>query len=473
MPSYYPTPSHYRLPPTPPEDSLPSYNSATMGGLQHSQHPYPQQMGVRRQDDHYAEHYGHVSQPHPQIPSSMVYQQPAYYSAAPSIPPNAPSNGFYRPMMGPILPPIRYEPSHAGVPDHGHHSALQTTRERQDRARQEPKEEKPVGGVSAKLDYEMDDMTDFVSDTSQAIVTPNRSTPPGFRKWVHQVLSATRLPSSTILLAFDYLSEHMRNIQTPYQVEQSESELHRLLTTALILGSKFLDDNTFINKSWAEVSGIDVATLNYMERSWLSEIRFHLHRDPNTPHGFQSFLHRWKAFETSRVSARNSHAKPPAINTNLPQVPSHQLYSPASMPGFGQLSPRDAFNKHPQSAYPTPSYARYDNYRGSRSIDTSPPSMPHTSPQTPEYYGHQAAWGSLNAGLAFPRGPMSSYPSQNQPTQAIAQPPASAPYMAMGYPAPAPAPLYANSHGPECFCFTCNRRYMMAPGFGQPQSVVG
>jgi hypothetical protein len=471
MPSYaYSAPSQYRLPPTPPEDGLPNYTTA-IGAMPFQPTAYPPGMGVRRQDDLY-DPYGHVAAHHQQVSQAMAFQQPTYYNAGASVPPSAPSTGYYRPMLGPILPPIRsYEQSHPAV-DQGHRSNVQSSREHIDRSRAEPKEEKPVGGVSAKLDYEMDDMTDFVAETSQAIITPNRPTPAGFRKWVHQVLSATRLPSSTILLAFDYLAEHMRNIQTPYPVEQSESELHRLLTTALILGSKFLDDNTFINKSWAEVSGIDVATLNYMERSWLGEIKFHLHRDPCSPHGFQSFFARWKHFEMERIAARNSRVKPTAINTNLPsQASAHQLYSPASMPGYGQLSPRDAYlSKVPQSAYPTPSYRGYNHFNVSRSTNTSPPSMPHTSPQTPEYYSHQANWRSLNAGFGYDRVPTTSYPGPGQSAQAIA-PPQTQGFMTMGY--PAPAPLYANSHGPECFCFTCNRRYMMAPHFGQAQLVVG
>jgi hypothetical protein len=42
--------------------------------------------------------------------------------------------------------------------------------------------------------------------------------------------------------------------------------------------------------------------------------------------------------------------------------------------------------------------------------------------------------------------------------------------MSLTYP---PAPIYATSHGSECFCNACNRQYMMVPHFGMPQPVIG
>jgi hypothetical protein len=490
MPSYqFSAPSIYRqrLPPTPPEDRMPNYTNTTMGNMPYQHNTYQDPMAHRRQDDRgfdYSGRFNHVNQQHQTMPPAMMYPQPSYYNPGAAVPPNASSNtAFYRPMLGPILPPIRgYEPSHHVDQSRSHGQPL---RERQDPRPQEKREEKPVGGVSATLDYEMEVMTDFVTETSQAMyaflknpvicladidiagsISLNGPTPPGFRKWVHQVLSATRLPSSTIVLAFDYLSEHMRNIQSPHAAEAGEMELQRLLTTALILGSKFLDDNTFINKSWAEVSGIEVEILNYMEREWLKEISFGLHRDPNTPHGFESFRARWKHFEMTR-SSQNMHSKQAAINSNAGQVwmPRH-LCSP---PNTGDFSPRGIYgNNGPATSYPTPAFSNYVPY-GSRSTNTSPPSAPYTSPTTPEYHGHQTAWGSLNGNLNY-RMPVTSYQT-SQTLPAVSRPATHAPpFMPMAFPA---APVYASGHGPECFCVQCNRQYMMVPHFGLPQSVAG
>ncbi|OAD69536.1 cyclin, partial [Phycomyces blakesleeanus NRRL 1555(-)] len=45
---------------------------------------------------------------------------------------------------------------------------------------------------------------------------------------------------------------------------------------AYILANKFLDDNTFTNKTWAEVSGMKVTDLNIMELEFLDVLKFRL-----------------------------------------------------------------------------------------------------------------------------------------------------------------------------------------------------
>jgi hypothetical protein len=48
----------------------------------------------------------------------------------------------------------------------------------------------------------------------------------------------------------------------------------RLFTTALILANKFLDDNTFTNKTWSEVSSVPLNELNIMEMEFLSALHY-------------------------------------------------------------------------------------------------------------------------------------------------------------------------------------------------------
>lgn len=299
-----------------------------------------------------------------------------------------------------------------------------------------------------------------------ASIALNGVAPLGLRKWVHQVLSATRLPSSTILLAFDYLSEHMRNIQSPYAVEAGEDELQRLLTTALILGSKFLDDNTFINKSWAEVSNIDVNTLNWMELEWLKEINFRLHRDPDSHHGFQYFLARWKHFEASR-SVQQMQTKQASLNANGQVWMPRYLCSPQSTTSF---SPQIVYSPNvATTSYPTPAFSNYAPY-DSRSANTSPPSAPYSGPTTPEYHGPQSSWGSLNGNFTHQRMPATTC-QPTQPSSTISRSATQAPpFVPMAFSA---APVYSGNHGPECFCVPCNRQFMMVPHFGLPQSVAG
>jgi hypothetical protein len=368
-----------------------------------------------------------------------------------------PANAYYKPMLGPILPPMQaYDQGHSLVHD-VHQQRLLENHPRHERTVPEPKEDKPIGGVAAKLDYEMDAMVDFVAETAHQIILSHKPVPPGFRKWVHQVLSATRLPSATIMLSFDYLTMRMAKQQL-IQATFDENDLYRMLTVSLILGSKFLDDNTFINRSWAEVSTIPVGILNQMERAWLQDMIFKLHRDRNAPNGFDCFDRRWKEFQNHRQNQASRSLRP--LNTNV--IPhANSVYSPLPHSAFS--SPPPAYvNNPPQSSYPTPSYSRYDPAVVS---SRSPASAPHTGPTTPEYWGPAATWPSVqvhgNYGFAHCLQPP-PYQARSQ-AQGMAHAPPPMPFMQPAYNVD---PVHSKRHGPECLCNSCNRLYMMAPSFG-------
>ncbi|KAF9900441.1 hypothetical protein EC991_007335 [Linnemannia zychae] len=98
-----------------------------------------------------------------------------------------------------------------------------------------------------------------------------------FRKFCLDVLSATLLSPSVILLSLKYIQQLMINLKennkTPSTGEGSE---FRLFTGALILANKFLDDNTFTNRTWANITGISVKEVNYIELQFLQGINFRL-----------------------------------------------------------------------------------------------------------------------------------------------------------------------------------------------------
>ncbi|KAF9123770.1 hypothetical protein BGW39_008707 [Mortierella sp. 14UC] len=100
---------------------------------------------------------------------------------------------------------------------------------------------------------------------------------PMFRKFCLDVLSATLLSPSVILLSLKYIQQLMINLKennkTPSTGEGSE---FRLFTGALILANKFLDDNTFTNRTWANITGISVKEVNYIELQFLQGISFRL-----------------------------------------------------------------------------------------------------------------------------------------------------------------------------------------------------
>ncbi|KAF2086589.1 hypothetical protein K490DRAFT_74212 [Saccharata proteae CBS 121410] len=463
MPSFYRPPMPRQLPLTPPE-FVPSYNSQGCGGAQYPQNPYATLAGINHNNEEgrydFAERYGQTSGM--AAPSSMLYSHPPDYphGATSLAPPH-----FYQPMGAPILPPLVSE------------ADVQRQRaQEQQRAEQQAKEEKPVGGVSAKLDYEMEVMTDFVSEMAQGIIQPGRPAPQSFRKWVHQVLCATRLPSATILLSLHYLSVRMGQLSTGGQFKTADSQIFRFLTMALVLGSKFLDDNTFINKSWAEVSGIEVRELNALEANWLDAFDFKLHRDPYEPNGFSTWQEHWKNYEAqSQKPARlpNPMKLSPLDTTVQHRRSVGRLHSPVS-------AQQQVYQKPPPSYYQginmqTPAYTHFDPWSSSRpAMERSPASAPHTGPTTPEYYGGANTWAPLEGYsrrtmFGFPSAPQTAHPQLPSPQQQTPLFPPSA------YTPHYNSQMWGGSHGFGCNCGNCGRThpaYFMSSGFGA-QPVAG
>lgn len=95
----------------------------------------------------------------------------------------------------------------------------------------------------------------------------------GFRKWVVMILSTTQVTDKVIILALLFIYR-LKKINPG--VKGKVGSEYRLLTVALMLGNKFLDDNTYTNKTWAEVSGISVTEIHVMEVEFLSNMRYSL-----------------------------------------------------------------------------------------------------------------------------------------------------------------------------------------------------
>jgi hypothetical protein len=96
---------------------------------------------------------------------------------------------------------------------------------------------------------------------------------PNFKKWVSGVLSTTQVTQNVVILALLYIYRLKRANPT---VKGRPGSEYRLLTVALMLGNKFLDDNTYTNKTWADVSGISVNEIHVMEVEFLSNMRYSL-----------------------------------------------------------------------------------------------------------------------------------------------------------------------------------------------------
>lgn len=368
---------------------------------------------------------------------------------------------------GPVLPPLR-------APDGSMDRHQQQARcLRAPIATQpQPKEEK-IGGVAAHLDYKMDEMVDFVSEMAQgmygiyaskicladidmtrSVMHLRPSTRPEFRRYVNQVLTSTRLPSSTILLGLHYLAVRMTLLSARGKYTYGGGDVYNMLTTALLLGSKFLDDNTFQNRSWSDVSNIPVSKLNALESEWLQDIRWDMHFDPSDPKGFALWQRRWHTFKaaspTMKVDSLAESMKNTSLDGNFQSQ--HSTYPSVSSNARCTTNYQEASIVGPQ--WQAPHYEQWLPL-AARS-EYSLPSAPETGPNTPDYAAPNGfAYGSLPP----------IYPSlkMQAPLHTL---PSNAPLH--GYPTPQ-YNQYAG-HGNHCSCSYCANQpdvYSMHYAYGQ------
>jgi hypothetical protein len=357
MPSFYSVrPTATQLPLTPPDSTGYGYTS-----MHYSQDPFAQHQSLSQPCHNSGYDYrGYLQPAVAPAPPTYSYQQSSYQPSN-SLPP---IQSYPDPLGAPILPPLRIH-DRVSFSDDYQRRLEQEQQAREQLQREASKEEKATGGVSAKLDYDMERMTDFVTDATQTMyalhINPNlcmadvdvtrsfhhkMQSPPSFRKWVHQVLSATRLPSATILLSLHYLNDRVAHF--PETVSTSENQIYRLLAVSLILGSKFLDDNTFINRSWSDVTAIKVTELNQLEREWLQLIHYGLHVDPDEPNGLDAWLRGWADYNRSALATKHQPARLSPLDTNVQRHSSghRDRYSPYPTP-YSATSSRATYEHTP------------------------------------------------------------------------------------------------------------------------------
>ncbi|KAL8758772.1 MAG: hypothetical protein Q9199_001247 [Rusavskia elegans] len=380
-------------------------------------------------------------------------------------------------LNGPLLPPIR-------------RPELPSTEVCQSQQKPAPpaKEEKATGGVAAHLDYEMDQMAEFVAEMAQGMydlyesricladidilrsVKPKASVAPAFRKYVLSVLSSTRLPSSTILLALHYLAARMSMLSSRGRYPTGRAQVYHMLTIALLLGSKFLDDNTFQNRSWSEVSNISVSELNTLEVEWLLAIGWDLHVDHEDPQGFALWRNHWQRWQAKRVemSLRSLKLCPSDANVQRQPPASKASNFSASVfaPTYNDENRRSfALNDFSPTPWHTARHDQWPSYQAR--TEYSPPSAPDTGPATPEWYGKLADCG-------FARLPKPCSGRTPQSTSPGGFPS----YLPAPYSLPGPQSYIGqnwNGHFFTCSCMSCvpySDQYVVGHGYGL-QSVMG
>lgn len=167
----------------------------------------------------------------------------------------------------------------------------------------------------------------------------------GFKKWVATILTTTQVAQNVILLALLFI--YRLKLTNPTVKGKPGSE-YRLLTVALMLGNKFLDDNTYTNKTWAEVSGISVQEVHIMEVEFLSNMRYSLFTSQKKWEEWHTVLGKFGTFfdRASKLSASvaTSPTGPPTPSLAIPSaiVPSPPTSQRTSPPTAMMYSPSHA-----------------------------------------------------------------------------------------------------------------------------------
>ncbi|KAI5997769.1 cyclin-domain-containing protein [Pisolithus marmoratus] len=95
-----------------------------------------------------------------------------------------------------------------------------------------------------------------------------------FVQFMHKLLETTQVSQSVIVLSLHYIWRLKERNRFTNGLPGSE---FRIAVAALMMANKFLDDNTYTNKTWSEVSGIDLCEIHKMEREFLTAVDFSLH----------------------------------------------------------------------------------------------------------------------------------------------------------------------------------------------------
>ncbi|KAK9432372.1 hypothetical protein V1505DRAFT_365376 [Lipomyces doorenjongii] len=94
-----------------------------------------------------------------------------------------------------------------------------------------------------------------------------------FRLFASAILSRTQVSRTVVALALLYI--YRLKLHAPSILGTPGSE-YRVFTIALVLANKFLDDNTYTNKTWAQVSKLPVSEIGVMEIEFLKHVNYEL-----------------------------------------------------------------------------------------------------------------------------------------------------------------------------------------------------
>ncbi|RPA85801.1 hypothetical protein BJ508DRAFT_167764 [Ascobolus immersus RN42] len=177
------------------------------------------------------------------------------------------------------------------------------------------------------------------------------------------LISTTQISQNVVFMALLYI--YRLKMLNPDTRGNPGSE-RRIFTTAVMLGNKFLDDNTYTNKTWAEVSQIDVREIHIMEVEFLSNMKYDLYTSPEQWNQWETRLSKFAKYWDAASSI--SEMPPQALYAPMPRTTLPTIYTQLPSPPLTEVlqspsvrSPYSAIDSAPVSPLsarppPPPSY---------------------------------------------------------------------------------------------------------------------
>ncbi|KAI7834728.1 hypothetical protein BX661DRAFT_139397, partial [Kickxella alabastrina] len=95
-----------------------------------------------------------------------------------------------------------------------------------------------------------------------------------FQKFCYELLRSTQVAMPIVMLTLLYVSKFKQRFPGLHGGNGSE---YRMFVVALMLASKYLEDNTFTTQTWSEVSHLPAKELTIMQREFLTALDHRLH----------------------------------------------------------------------------------------------------------------------------------------------------------------------------------------------------
>ncbi|GHJ89214.1 hypothetical protein NliqN6_5616 [Naganishia liquefaciens] len=101
---------------------------------------------------------------------------------------------------------------------------------------------------------------------------------PAFRDYIHRLIDTTAVSQSVVLIALLYLHRARAVLQRQLVIGDviDKRQGYSMCAASLMLGNKYLDDNTYTSRTWATLSGYSLWEINDCEKRLLHALDFQL-----------------------------------------------------------------------------------------------------------------------------------------------------------------------------------------------------